>query len=263
MITGRIITLLTDFGTDDTFVGIMKGVILGIAPGVRLVDLTHSVPPQNVEAAAYHLATAVPYFPDGTIHVAVVDPGVGTSRAALAVATERAIFLAPDNGLLSKVLAITPARRIVKIENARWLLPHISATFHGRDVFAPAAAHLANGVPLEELGPETTTMTLFPTDSPRRDDSGRLWGRIQHIDRFGNLITDVPAAMLVWTDVRIDLRDTPIIGLSRTYADVMPGTPLALIGSHGFLEIAVRNGSAANALGARVGDPVKIAPLTH
>lgn len=231
----------------------MKGVILGIAPAARIVDLTHSVPPQDVRTGAYHLATVVPYFPDGTIHVAVVDPGVGSARHAVAVETERALFVAPDNGLLSLALRIAPTQRIVRIENPDMMRPDVSATFHGRDVFAPAAAHLAAGMPLTELGPETDDLMLPPDIEPHREG-----GRIHHIDRFGNLVTNIPAGMLAATPPRIVLGTTAIDGLSTSYAGVEDGTPLALIGSHGFLEIAVCNAHAAGTLGADIGDSVEV-----
>jgi S-adenosylmethionine hydrolase len=259
--TERIITLLTDFGTHDTFVGVMKGVILGIAPAVRIVDLTHAVPAQDVHAAAYHLATAVPYFPEATIHVAVVDPGVGSERHALAVETPRAVFVAPDNGVLSRALDLAPPRRIVRIENTEFMLPRVSTTFHGRDIFAPAAAHLAAGVPLSELGPEIADLVLLSPDAPRVAKDRRIRGRVQHIDRFGNLVTNIPAGVLPPGPCRITAGAAAVDGLSPSYAAAGRGSTVALVGSHGFLEIAVRDGSAAKTLDVHIGDGVNVDPL--
>ena len=189
-----VIALTTDFGQADGYVGTMKGVILGICPEATLVDVSHDIRPQAVRQAAYVLSTAAPYFPPGTVHMVVVDPGVGSERRPIVVQTDRATYVAPDNGVLSMVLSQEPARRAIQIRVAepRYRLPQISATFHGRDLFAPATAHLACGVEPGELGdplPLSDLVTL-PVLQPQRQSDGSWLGEVLHIDRFGNLITD-------------------------------------------------------------------------
>ncbi len=252
-----VITLLTDFGLRDNFVGAMKGVILSINPGVTIVDITHEVPPQDVLAAAFLLDTAWPYFPPGSIHVAVVDPGVGTARRAIAVETSRAVFLAPDNGLLTPVLRSGDVRRIVSLTNPRYWLPQVSSTFHGRDIFAPVAAHLSLGVPLEELGVAVDDPVLLDWPCPSKLPDGTIVGHILHIDRFGNLITDIKAEDL-GKEVVIRVAGKTIHGLKKTFADVAIGEPVAYIGSTGRLEIAIRQGNAALTFNLRRGDEIYV-----
>lgn len=252
------ITLLTDFGLEDPYVGVMRGVILNIVPRANLVDLTHAVPPQDIDRAAFLLATAVDYFPPGTVHLVVVDPGVGTTRRPIAVRTERAFYVAPDNGVLDLALARQSAERCVHLTEQRYWLAEVSATFHGRDIFAPVAAHLAGGVPIDALGTPVRDLTHRSALQVAREPDGRLRGRIQHIDRFGNCITNVPAELVLNRASIIKVGVAAIQGLAATYAAVEPGELVALIGSQGFLEIAVRNGSAADRIGGRVGDPVLI-----
>ncbi len=272
-----ILTLLTDFGTEDEYVGVMKGVILSIAPDVRLVDITHQIPPQDVRRAALLLSNAVPYFPPDTVHLAVVDPGVGTERRALAVRTPAGTFVGPDNGLFSWVLAEVPEWRAVEIREPAYRLPRVSFTFHGRDIFAPAAAHLAAGVPLERLGPWVADPVWLPL--PRLEiGAGVLEGEVLSADRFGNLTTSIgrfrwdgdrlllapafrPASGemgLNPADARVVLAGVELRGIRRTYGEVAVGEPVALVGSSGFLEIAVRQGSAAAATGAAPGAPVTV-----
>jgi len=253
----RTITLLTDFGLLDNYVGIMKGVILSINPHVALIDLTHNVPPQDVWTAAYLLSTAHPYFPAGTIHVAVVDPGVGTSRRAIAVETERAFFVAPDNGLLTPVLKEENVHRIVALTEPRYWLPAPSATFHGRDIFAPVAAHISRGVPLEEMGTPIDEPVLLDWPYPHKRPDGSIVGHVLHIDRFGNIITDIRRENLDG-DVVVEIAGRCIQGLKRTFAEVEVGEPLAYIGSTGRLEIAIRQGNAASAFGIRRGDEILV-----
>ncbi|MCX7855393.1 MAG: SAM-dependent chlorinase/fluorinase [Anaerolineae bacterium] len=272
-----VITLLTDFGTEDEYVGVMKGVILSIAPEVRLVDLSHQIPPQDVRRAAFLLCSAVPYFPPDTVHLAVVDPGVGTQRRPLAVRTPAGTFIGPDNGLFSWVLAEIPEWTAVEIREPAYRLPRVSSTFHGRDIFAPAAAHLAAGLPLERLGPRVEDPVLL---SPPRLEicAGVLEGEVLYADRFGNLVTSIgrfrwdgdrlvlspafrPASGEVTVGAaaaRVVLAGAELVGIRRTYGDVAVGEPLALVGSSGFLEIAVRQGSAAAVLGAVPGTPVAV-----
>ena len=253
-----IITLTTDFGLADGYVGTMQGVILSIAPGATLVDLSHQVPAQDVRAGAFVLYQAVPFFPPDTIHVAVVDPGVGSQRRALALRTSHGVFVGPDNGLFSYVLASGELHETASLANRAYQLPYVSSTFHGRDIFAPAAAHLANGVPLGELGPPAQDLVLLPLPRPELRADGLLVAHVMHVDHFGNLILDVTAADLPGP-VRLELAGRRIEGLSQTFADVAPGQLVAYGGSsRQHLEIAVRDGNATHSLGLGVGDQVLI-----
>jgi len=265
----RLITLTTDFGLEDAYVGVMKGVILGINPAASIVDLCHAVPPQDVRAAAFLLHTAWRYFPPGTIHVVVVDPGVGSQRRAIAVDVGAATFVAPDNGVLSYVLAKVKEARAVHLTNQRYWLPKVSATFHGRDIFAPVAAHLSLGVPLAELGEPLSLgeLVTFPLPRPERQacterserGNGNWVGHVVHVDHFGNLVTDLEAEAIGDTQaVVIEVGGRRIVGVRRTYADGTPGEPMALIGSSGRLEIAVPGGQAARRLKAQIGDQVRL-----
>lgn len=268
-----LLTLTTDFGLADTYVGVMKGVILGIAPDARLVDLTHEIAPQNLLEASARLEAAIPYFPPGTIHLVVVDPGVGTERAALVVETETCRFVAPDNGVLTLPLRRFPAQRVVRLGEAarRYFQQPVSATFHGRDVFAPIAAHLAAGVPSESLGeaiaPETLVTLPIPEPQAERDAEGRSMLRLHtlYTDHFGNLITDLTAERwTVWeqaegvlaSGITVQVGGHQWQGLARTFAEVPIGSSLAYWGSAGRLEIAIRNGNAARTLGLSPGDPI-------
>jgi S-adenosylmethionine hydrolase len=267
-----LITLLTDFGTRDTYVGQMKGVIFGIAPMATVVDLTHEVTPQRVSEGAFLLETALAAFPPDTIHLAVVDPGVGTARRAIAVATPRAVFVGPDNGLLSAALpevarpegegpVVVPVPEgvtVVELANQAYRRPLVSNTFHGRDVFAPAAAHLATGVPVEALGPRRTSLIALPPFRARRLPDGSLEAEIVSIDRFGNAITTARAQELPAGPFTVTVREHAVAGPVTTYAEAQG--PAALVGSSGYLEIAVPNASAAARLGLRLGDRVRIAP---
>jgi S-adenosylmethionine hydrolase len=250
-----IITLTTDFGGADGYVGIMKGVILGIARDVLLVDLSHDISPQDVRAAAYLLESAAPYFPQGTIYLAVVDPGVGSERRPLIVTTSRARYVGPDNGLFTRPLG-EPGARAWELNRPEFWLPKPSQTFHGRDIFAPAAAHLARGVLPEAMGrPITDPFRLAPWE-PTRVPGGEIRGQVVHVDHFGNLITNIPAAWLAGADWRCRIAEEIIARIVTAYADVAPGALLALIGSRGVLEIGERNGNAARRLGVSAGEPV-------
>lgn len=273
----RIITLSTDFGTEDPYVGVMKGVILGINPGVRLVDLTHSVGAQQVLEGSFLLGTAFRYFVEGTIHLAVVDPGVGSSRRALAVEAGGYYFVAPDNGLLTHVLAklgqmvrgsgdrpvltdVGPGVRAFSLTNPDYWLYPVSSTFHGRDVFSPIAAHLSLGIDLEELGEEVSSLLVFPLERPGRE-GGTISGRVIHIDHFGNLVTDIRIEDLPDEPVDVLIAGRVIHGLSSSYADagVSDEAPLlAIAGSTGYLDIAVRNGNAARFLRVTPGALVQV-----
>jgi S-adenosylmethionine hydrolase len=259
-VTQRLLTLLTDFGSRDAFVGIMKGVILGINPAVTLVDLSHEVPPQDILAGALILCSAVAFFPAGTIHVAVVDPGVGSNRRAILVETANAIFIGPDNGLLSLAAPADAVKRTVHLTNEHYFLPHRSQTFHGRDVFAPVAAHVSRGVSIDQLGNPTPTMTRLSLPPVERLTNG-LVGSVIYVDHFGNVITNITEA-----DLRPFPRETLLVsidtvhtrGVVTSYAAVDIGAPAALINSWGMLEIAVRNGSAAQCFGIHTGQVVHI-----
>ncbi|MER3472749.1 MAG: hypothetical protein C4335_01670 [Armatimonadota bacterium] len=258
-----VITLLTDFGTQDTYVGVMKGVIASICPQAVVIDLTHEVPPQDVMTGAFLLDVSVDYFPPRTVHVAVVDPGVGTQRKPLAIQTDRAVFVGPDNGIFTLVLQRYRAIMAVQLDNSKYHLPEKSATFHGRDIFAPVAAHLANGVGLEELGTPVTHLNRLRLPRVRVDWQG-IRATVVHLDRFGNAITNLTYADYEKWRIRWEVRE-PVVRLAkagvflpvcRTYGDVPDGQPLALFGSSGRLEVAVNKGSAARAFNLRRGDVV-------
>lgn len=251
-----VVTLLTDFGLQDPYVGIMKGVILSRAPHATVVDLTHGIPPQHIALGALALRSAVAFFPPGTIHVAVVDPGVGSHRRAVAVRTDAHIFLGPDNGLLALAAPPQARREVRELANAALFCHPVSKTFHGRDIFAAVAGHLAAGVAFARLGPELTD--LAELDFPAPVPAGHaLRGQVVYIDHFGNLVTNFEAQSLsrfAASRVWFRIRDSWVCGIVTTYADLPPGGLGALFGSWGLLEIAQRNGNAAAVLGAEVGD---------
>jgi S-adenosylmethionine hydrolase len=255
------IVLLTDFGSRDGYPGVMKGVILGIAPGATLVDLTHEIAPQDIAGAAWVLHTAWRFFPLGAIFLCVVDPGVGSARRPIALTAGGRLFVGPDNGLFSYVLAAAPADEAVALDDPSFHLPHPSATFHGRDIFAPGAAHLARGIPLGKVGSAITAASLVTFPLPRPVWQGDvLRGHVLHVDRFGNLISDVAgalAAMLLATpSARLAIAGRDIATRAYTFAEGPEGEPFLLADSSGHLAIAVRNGSAAALLGAGRGDEV-------
>ncbi len=241
------IALLTDFGLRDPFVGVMKGVMAGIAPAARTIDLTHDIPPQDVRTAAVQLWTAYRFLPLRTVFVAVVDPGVGTGRRILAAETAAGTFLAPDNGLLTLVLREAPPRRVVSVEAPRYRLPTVSATFHGRDVFAPAAAHLARGLPAGKLGPAVRAWETLPVGTPRLTASGAS-GEVLLVDRFGNAVTNIPGAWARRGDAVV-VRGRRIATVVGAYGDVPRGRAAAVVSGAGTLEIAVNGGDAARRLG--------------
>jgi hypothetical protein len=262
-----IISLITDFGTRDEYVGLMKAVILGIDPAAVIVDVSHSIEPQDVAQAAFMLESVYRYFPADSLHLVVVDPGVGTDRAMLYLETDRQRFLAPDNGVLSLVMASGRELRLRRVENARLQRPVVSPTFHGRDIMAPAAAYLSKGVAAQQLGPEVDAARAVRIDGLRAGlaEDGTLLGRVIHIDRFGNLITNIDAMALRQLEtiqgggsLMVVIGDHVITGIARTYADAAAGQPLALIGSRGYLEIAVNAGSSQTLTNARRGDPVRV-----
>jgi S-adenosylmethionine hydrolase len=263
MATGRIVTLTTDFGQRDPFVGIVKGVILGICRDTILVDLTHEIAPFDILEGAVALESAWRFFPMGTIHLAVVDPGVGGRRRALALESGGHYFVGPDNGLFSFVL-MTDEWSAVAIEAPAYRRSEVSRTFHGRDVFAPAAGHLAAGVPLGHLGPRITDPTRLPVPRCKRTGD-EIVGEVIGTDRFGNLLTSVTTHMVseLAPDgaIEVALAGEKISGLASSYEDTPPGVAAAIVGSSGRLEIFVRNASARAALGAAPGAQVTIRRL--
>jgi S-adenosylmethionine hydrolase len=270
-----LVTLTTDFGTADGYVGTMKGVILGIVPDARLVDLSHEVSPQDVRGAAYVLYASYPFFPSYTVHLVVVDPGVGGARRPIALRTPAGFFVGPDNGVFSYVMACEPVAASVELVDPRYRLPRVSHTFHGRDVFAPAAAHLAAGVPIVDLGSSVAAPVVFPL--PRLEIApDSITGEVLHVDRFGNAVTSI--GRLSWhgevlalesvfaeaqvqfsaAEATVTVAGREVAGVRRTYAESAPGETLALVGSSGHLEVAVREGSVAAKLGVRLGDQVVV-----
>jgi S-adenosylmethionine hydrolase len=251
-----IITLLTDFGTRDPYVAAMKGVILSLHPDTVLVDLTHEVPPQDIVAGAFLLAGATPYFPPGTIHLAVVDPGVGTQRRALAARAMSQFWVGPDNGLFHLVFRECVTVDIVSLEDPQYFRESVSNTFHGRDIFAPVAAHLSRGTPLNAFGPPITDPAVLSWPQPVFTQEA-FRGEIVYVDGFGNLVSNIRGSeLMTWLGEEsyvIILGSLTIKNLSRTYGDVVSGQSLALVGSHGYLEIACAQGNAARKLGVGKG----------
>lgn len=251
-----LIALLTDLGTRDTYVGVMKAVVLGLCPRARIVDLCHDISPQDVQQAAFLLDTAWEYCPEGTVHVIVVDPGVGSERRVLAVEAHGQQFVAPDNGVLTYVLHRAAEYRAFSVERREYFLSEVSQTFHGRDILAPVAARLARGLPAEAVGPVIDgPLHRLPVSRPVMGAVG-LEAHVVHVDRFGNLVTDLSEAdLLTWQresgshQIVVRAGDSAIEEISLTYAGRQPGELLALFGSTGRLEIAVNTGSAAECLG--------------
>jgi S-adenosylmethionine hydrolase len=272
---GAIITLTTDFGLTDAYVAAMKGVILGINPEAKLVDICHTIKPQNIPQAAFVLSTAYRFFPQKTIHLVVVDPGVGTERRAIILRTPSADFVAPDNGVLSYVIQeslakpmanngnlqqieLEPGLEAVAITKSQlWRTP-VSSTFHGRDIFAPVAGLLSLGFPPIDFGEAITSLSMLPLPQPHGRPDGSLVGHVLHIDNFGNLITNIKNSDLPPTKepITIEVGNHVILGLSRTYAEGRG--LLALIGSSGYLEVSLKGGSASAFLDAEVGSEIRL-----
>jgi len=263
-VTAPLITLLSDFGLRDPYVAEMKAVILSICPQARLVDVSHEIEKFNIRMGAFVLASAAPYFPKGAIHVAVVDPGVGTKRRALLVETRQTFFVGPDNGLLMLAAERMGIRHVYEITNPSFMLSRVSRTFHGRDVFAPAAAHLANGCKPSDFGLKIKDYVVPRFAKPRLTKSA-LFGEVLHIDDFGNIVTNISRADFEKTRIQegamfsLRLKDKVVkLKFCSTYGEVPVGKSLALIGSHDFLEISVNQGNASQKLGAKVGDTVAV-----
>lgn len=270
----RIITLLTDFGVQSTYPAQMKGVILKRCPEAVIVDMSHGVPSHNVHTAAFMLASAAPAFPEGTVHVVVVDPQVGSDRRILAVEAEGHFYVAPDNGVLTLVARGRslrgkgkPPAQMVSVENRRFFRTEVSSTFQGRDVFAPVAAAMASGVALKEFGSPVDSIVPFDLLLPE-EKGDTILGQVLYVDPFGNLVTNVAAEMLAGLRlgeagaehgaVQVTVSGAVIRGLCRAYCDVPAGSLLAYIGSAGLLEVAVNRQSAAARLGAGIGTPLRV-----
>jgi S-adenosylmethionine hydrolase len=280
MTTRPLITLLTDFGEHDSYVGTMKGVMLNIAPDATLVDITHQIRPQDIQLAALTLLNVYRYFPDHAVHLVVVDPGVGSKRRAIAMETPHGRFVAPDNGVLTHVQMEEPSSTTVELNNPEYWLPDPSHTFHGRDIFSPAAAHLACGVPLTKLGSKIDNPIVL-TLPPLEITPSVIRGEVTRIDRFGNVVTNISQLRWIGDDtlelhplnpaqktdppLRIDAATARVtfgwhslVGLHQMYHGVPIGQPLALVGSNGELEIAVNQGSASDKLAISTGEQVSL-----
>jgi S-adenosylmethionine hydrolase len=253
-----IITLTSDFGLKDPYVAEMKAVILSISPDVTIVDVTHEIEKFNIRMGAFVLASAVPYFPKNAIHVAVVDPGVGTRRRTLLVQMPQGFLIGPDNGILALAAKRQGMKAVHEITNRKLMMPNVSSTFHGRDIFAPAAAHLANGTPPAKFGSRIPRIVSpqFAKIIKRKDT---LVGEVIHVDGFGNIITNIGKNDLeplnIKNTVKVTLGNTELkLKFCKTYAEAEIGSPIALIGSHDFLEIALNQGNAAKRLKTEIGD---------
>ncbi len=263
-----IVTLMTDFGLSDAYVGVMKGVIIGIVPEAHLIDLTHDIPPQNILSGAWILATVYRYFPQDTVHICVVDPGVGSSRRAIALHAGDWFFVGPDNGLFSYILMEQTIHIAVNLLNSAYQLPQVSATFHGRDLFAPVGASLAQGTPIEQLGPpiDPTTLQRFDITCPIRQET-HIDAHIVHIDHFGNLITNIPLTLVpeLFSD---ETPNQPLQLIFPTHnivvekhkrffsAGLNDEQPFIYGDSSGYVGITIRNGNAAKALNVTFGTPI-------
>lgn len=253
------ITLTSDFGLKDPYVAEMKGVILTLNPQATIIDVTHNVEKFNIREGAFVLFSAALYFPKETVHLAVIDPGVGTARRAIIIQTKKGFFVGPDNGVLMLAAQEQSIEHIYEISNPKFMFPQVSSTFHGRDVFAPAAAHLDKGIKPSEFGLEITD-TVKPKFASVERRNNSLVGEVWHIDDFGNIITnishnDLPKNRMVNVKLQCVLQN---ISFGKTYAQVKPHEPLALVGSHGFLEIALNQGNAAQKFHAKAGDKIEV-----
>jgi len=262
-----LIVLTTDFGLSDNYVGVLKGVILKIAPEVRIIDLTHEIDPQNIKDAAFVLFTSIDFFPKDTIFLTLIDPGVGTDRDAIAFKAGDNYFVAPDNGVLSYVMRKYPIEGVYSLKNEKFHLSQISSTFHGRDIFAPVSAHLANGVSLPDMGKRVSPNNLITLANPQcfLDSQGIWHGEVLHIDHFGNLITSLRSETLNVVPSKnlgkhqnwvLETGDIKINSISYTFSNVNQGDLVAYIGSSGYLEIAMRDGNAALEKEIQIGDNV-------
>jgi S-adenosylmethionine hydrolase len=256
----NVVTLTSDFGNKDFYVAEMKAAILSICPNAVIIDITHEITKYNVRMGSFTLATATPYFPEGAVHVAVIDPGVGTHRRSIAVETRKNFFVGPDNGLLILAAEKQQIVRIHEITNLRYMLPKISKTFHGRDIFAPIAAHIMNGIRIESLGPEISEVVKPDFAQPMQKGEVIL-GEVLHVDSFGNIITNIGKELIskigLKSLAKIELPSCDLkLKFSKAYGEALPSEPLALIGSHGFFEISVNQGNAARRYEINSGDKI-------
>lgn len=253
----KFIALLTDFGQKDHYVGVMKGVIASIAPLATVIDLCHEVPPQDIRSAAWLLSQSYCYYPVGTIFTCIVDPGVGSERLPILLKTDKYSFIAPDNGLLTYILEKEDCTQVINLDNKEMWLSNVSNTFHGRDIFSPVAAHLADGKPLEMLGSSAdwTNLIKIPIKQPKIEKN-KITGNVHYIDHFGNLITNIEKNMLIKTDFLTKINNNTILELKKYYACGKKDEIIALIGSHGFLEVSVVGSNAAKRLDASLDDEV-------
>ncbi len=252
-----LITLTTDFGTRDGYVAQMKGVILGINPKARLIDVTHDIAPFDVMEAALVLKGLSEYFPEGTVHVAVVDPGVGSNRRGIAMRLNERFYVGPDNGIFSLVLKHSSSREVREISNSELLSREPHPTFHGRDVFAPVAAHLPLGIAFDGLGQVVEDPVVFHMPDPIETENG-IEGKVIYIDRFGNLTSNIETGMLSRSVDSVRIAGRKIKGIKKFFSEVPAGSLVALINSFGFLEIAVNVGNASLDLGVKEGSIVKV-----
>ncbi len=255
------ITLTSDFGLKDPYVAEMKGVILTINPNATIIDITHDVEKFNVRMGAFILASAAPYFPKGTVHLAVVDPGVGTDRRAILVQTKHGFFVGPDNGVLILAAKNQEINHIYELTNPKLMMPQVSSTFHGRDIFAPTATYVDNCKNPSEFGPEIAN-AVIPKFASVKLSNETLIGEILHVDGFGNIITNISQKEMRQTKtVNVKLRNVSLnIAFGKTYAQAKPREAIAMIGSHGFLEIALNQASAAEKFCATTGDKIEVTP---
>ncbi len=250
-----IIALLTDFGTKDYFVGAMKGAILSVSKTAKIVDITHEIPPQNIRSASFTLRACYKNFPKKTIFTTVVDPGVGSNRHAILVETDDYYFVAPDNGLLSFVFDAEADFRVFELTDDKFFAEKVSQTFHGRDIFAPVSAHLSNGVPPNDFGGEVKDFVHLKTERPRKVSDRKIKAEIIHIDRFGNLITNLEQTDLP-ENFTLEISGKTITELQNFFAEVETGEVFMILGSAGFLEVAAYQDSAANLLNAEIGQEI-------
>ncbi len=256
------ITITSDFGISDPYVAEMKGVILSKNPKANIIDVTHGVEKFNIRMGAFILASAAPYFPIGTVHLAVVDPDVGTERRSIIIQTDFAFYVGPDNGLLLLAAKNQGIKHIYQLANPKYKLPNISNTFHGRDVFAPAAAYLDMGIESSEFGSEIFD-PVSPDFSKFTQKRGILTGEVLHVDGFGNVITNIPQNEVIKAKkLKVNLQNQSTeLPFAKTYTQAKSNQPIALIGSHGFLEIALNRGSAAQLFHAKAGDKIEVTSI--
>lgn len=254
-----VVTLLTDFGLEDNFVGVMKGVILGINPRVRIVDITHNIKPQDIVGAAFLLRSSYKYFPKGSIHLVVVDPTVGSKRRAIIAKTKDYVFIGPDNGVLS--LALKDCKKIIHVTNSKYFLKPVSNTFHGRDIFAPVAGYLSKVIPPEKFGKEIKRYRKLDIPAVKKDKD-KLVGRVIYIDHFGNLITNIEKeifdSFIDRNRFRIQFKGVSFSKINESYARAQKGRALTIFGSFNNLEISINQGNAKLYFKAKIGDTVEI-----